>query len=122
MDITKVVRAWLPRGQRSILGRLLCGILPLEVEIGRFAGKGKKKKEREERYCKVCNSKEVEDEIHFMFACPSLDVARNEQLTTMLLAFDPDKKKSGVEKLRWMLREENLLQTAQIKLFKPSTQ
>ena len=131
MDITKVVRARLPRGQRSILGRLLCGILPLEVEIGRFAGKDKKKKDRSERLCKVCNSGQVEDELHFIFNCPSLDVARNECLATMLLSYDPDETKTEVEKLRWMLQEENIAQTAQIierlfyerqdKLFKVST-
>ncbi len=56
-----LVRANLPRNERSLVARLLCGILPLEIETGRYKDKDKKKNERKERYCKVCGSQLVED-------------------------------------------------------------
>ncbi len=41
-----------------------CGILPLEIETGRWQNKPV-----EERICKVCESDEVENEFHFIFSC-----------------------------------------------------
>ena len=47
---TAVVKCNLKRYPRSLLSRLLCGILPLEVEVGRFTDIPK-----ELRLCKTCN-------------------------------------------------------------------
>ncbi len=52
-----LVRNNLPRYQRSLLAKLSCGILPLEIETGRYSGIP-----AHERFCKVCNLAVVEDE------------------------------------------------------------
>ena len=51
--------------QRSLFAQFRCGILPLEIEIGRF-----REKNLNERICKLCNHNAVEDEIHFLCDCP----------------------------------------------------
>ncbi len=43
----------------TYLAQYLCGILPLEIETGRWQNKPV-----EERICKVCESGEVENEFH----------------------------------------------------------
>ncbi len=52
------------RKQRSYLVKYRSGILPLEVETGRWQNKPV-----EERKCKVCKSGKVENEFHFIFIC-----------------------------------------------------
>ncbi len=52
------------RKHRSYLTQYRCGILPLEIETGRW-----QTKPVEERICKVCESCEVENEFHFIFSC-----------------------------------------------------
>jgi hypothetical protein len=54
----------LSRNQRSVLAQLRCGILPLEIETGRYSGVSE-----ENRLCKICNSGEIENEVHFVFNC-----------------------------------------------------
>ncbi len=61
----------LPRYQRSLLAKLSCGILPLEIETGRYSGIP-----ANERFCKVCNLPVVEDEYHFLYSCPLLQTER----------------------------------------------
>ena len=50
------------RGYRSILAQLRTGILPLEIEVGRWSSTAV-----EERICKLCIANVVEDENHFIF-------------------------------------------------------
>ena len=52
----------LKRGQRSMLAKLRLGILPINVELGRYNGT-----ERQNRVCPLCNKGAVEDEIHILF-------------------------------------------------------
>jgi len=52
------------RSQRSILAQLRSGILPLQVEIGRYSNMP-----LENRKCLLCNNGEIEDEYHFLFNC-----------------------------------------------------
>ncbi len=47
---------------RSYLAQFRSGILPLQIEVGRWANKNV-----EERLCLVCNEGLVEDELHFIF-------------------------------------------------------
>lgn len=54
----------LKRYQRSLLAKLRLGMLPINIEIGRYNGIP-----REERWCVNCKD-EVEDEIHVLFHCP----------------------------------------------------
>ena len=50
--------------QRSLFSQFRCGILPLEIETGRF-----RNIPLGERICKLCGSGCVEDEIHFLCEC-----------------------------------------------------
>ena len=49
---------------RSLFAQFRCGILPLQIEVGRF-----RNLQLHERICPVCDSA-VEDEIHFLCECP----------------------------------------------------
>lgn len=51
------------RYQRSLLAQFRCGILPLEIEVGRY-----RNIKLHERICRICNTS-VEDEIHFLCEC-----------------------------------------------------
>ena len=53
----------LSRYQRSVFAQYRCGILPLQIEIGRF-----RNVELPNRLCQICNT-EVEDEIHLLLTC-----------------------------------------------------
>ena len=45
--------------------------MPLEIESGRYT-----RKKLSERLCKLCNS-DVEDEVHFICLCPTLNNIRS---------------------------------------------
>ncbi len=49
---------------RSYLAQLRNGILPVQLEVGRWINKA-----IEERLCLICNNGTVEDEEHFLFHC-----------------------------------------------------
>ena len=51
--------------QRSLFAQFRSGILPLEIEIGRY-----RNIPLELRVCKMCHLGVVEDEIHFLCECP----------------------------------------------------
>ena len=57
MNITKY--------QRSLFAQFRSGILPLEIEVGRY-----RNIDLSERICKLCDLNMVEDEIHFLCVCP----------------------------------------------------
>ena len=56
------------KAKRSILCQLRIGILCLEIELGRYV-----RLKINERICKLCKKKDVEDEIHFVCVCPALE-------------------------------------------------
>ena len=56
----------LPKAQRALVSQLRLGVLPLELEVGRFV-----RTPREERFCKMCDTG-IEDELHFLFDCDRL--------------------------------------------------
>ena len=70
-DGNVVVKANLPRYQRSIISRFMCGILPLEIEVGRYTNV-----KEEDRLCKTCNGGFVENEYHFLYKCKALKPVR----------------------------------------------
>ena len=69
------VKADVCRSQRSIMARMLCSILPLEVKVGRF-----RNIKKELRFCKLCDGGVIEDEMHFVFDCTCIEDAREEFL------------------------------------------
>ena len=48
------------RSQRSLLAQLRIGILPLQIEVGRYY-----RKQLNERLCLICSDNVIEDECHF---------------------------------------------------------
>ena len=65
MSVENFVKYNLTPSQRSITAQFRAGILPLQVETGRF-----RNVKYEERICLICDLQKVEDEMHFMFECP----------------------------------------------------
>ena len=59
------------RSQRSLIAKLRLGILPINIETGRYSGLP-----RDERFCPLCSNNEVESEAHVMLYCPLYDVPR----------------------------------------------
>ena len=60
------------RYEKSLLSQLRYGILPLRVETGRFVNEP-----RCNRICTLCNSGQIEDQIHFIFHCNLYNEQRN---------------------------------------------
>jgi hypothetical protein len=67
----------LPKYKRSVFAQIRMGILPLEIEVGRYY-----RKCYEERLCKICNIS-IEDEIHFVCDCKPLEEIRNKYLNIL---------------------------------------
>ena len=104
MDIGTMVHANLPRNQRSVLSKFLCGILPIEIETGRL-----RNIKRELRFCKMCSSKiTIEDEIHFLHVCPRLQEAREIHLKPLQEGFEENATTNPVGFTRYLLQEVNI--------------
>ena len=91
---------------RRILCQLRGGTLSLRVETGRWEGL-----EREERRCKLCESKEVEDEQHFIEDCNFY--GRGKKYTTIEIMRGGGNRESRREIMRqlvrkWAVRRETL--------------
>ncbi len=63
-EVEPYVLSFMNRQRRSHLSQLRNGILPLQLEVGRWINKA-----IEERLCLICNNGTVEDEEHFLFHC-----------------------------------------------------
>ena len=108
--ISTLVHANVPRNQRSILAKFLCGILPIEIETGRF-----RNVKRELRFCKMCNSGTlIEDEMHFLHVCDRLKEVREEFLVPMRAGFEGDAKKDLTGFTRYLLQECNIKEFARV--------
>ena len=68
------------RHKRSIFSQFRIGILPLEIESGRYT-----RKSLDERICKLCKT-DIEDEIHFLCNCISLVDIRMKYLQKLNIA------------------------------------
>jgi len=76
--VEKYILQCTPKHERSLMAQLRCGVLPLEIEIGRYRkDKDGKKLDVNERKCKVCNTDVVEDESHFILHCTKFDAERS---------------------------------------------
>ncbi len=58
--------------QRSLIAQLRLGMLPIHIETGRFKGT-----QLDGRKCQLCDTQEVEDEIHFVCKCNLYNDLRN---------------------------------------------
>ena len=73
----------LKRHQRSLIAKLRLGVLPINVEIGRYSNTP-----RDERYCPLCNKLEVEDEYHIFFKCQHYSELRKELIDFAINTID----------------------------------
>ena len=56
---------------RNMMMKLRGGTAAFQIEVGRWKGVA-----REERLCKECSSREVEDVYHWILRCPAWDIVR----------------------------------------------
>ena len=105
-EIGTLVKSNLPRNHRSLMARLLCGILPLEIEVGRFTDI-----KQELRFCKLCNGGVVEDEIHFLMTCTAMSEARERFIDPIVDTNENKNRMSKADKVAW------LIEASQIKEF-----
>ena len=66
---------------RSIFAQLRLGILPLDIETGRF-----RHIPSESRMCHFCKN-EIEDELHFVYVCPVYSNHRKILLNEIIINF-----------------------------------
>lgn len=98
-SVEQYVSCHLKRGQRSLCAQLRAGVLPLELEVGRYKGVPEDK-----RLCKVCDLSLIEDEFHFMFYCP-LYVNLRTVLFAKIQSMNPDLFwLSEGEMLKWLFK------------------
>ena len=69
----KYVISDISRSQRSFLAHVRMGILPLNVETGRYLRKPLNK-----RLCLLCTEREIEDQYHFLCSCPCYKTERDQ--------------------------------------------
>ncbi len=69
-EVEPYVLSFMSRQRRSYLAQLRNGILPLQLQGGKWT-----KKAVEERLCLICNNGTVEDEEHFLFIVISITVS-----------------------------------------------
>ena len=64
------------RRRRSLMSQFRTGIIPLEIETGRYVpifdktSKKNRKRTANERICKLCRLNDIENEYHFLCVCP----------------------------------------------------
>jgi hypothetical protein len=58
------------------MAQFRCSILPLRLETGRFVGEPEY-----QRICKMCDSGQVENELHFLLECQFYNELRNQLLS-----------------------------------------
>ena len=91
------------RKNRSLFSKLRLGTLDLEIEKGR-----RHKIPRAERFCKLCNSGEVEDTAHFILKCEKLSNCRDNVLKKLSLSNKTFGSLSPELKIKYLYFNENL--------------
>jgi len=71
----------LPRSLRIQFVKLRISVHSLRIQTGRY---GRNNIPRNERYCVCCNSRDIEDEFHFVCICPCFSVLRQKYLKRYL--------------------------------------
>jgi len=95
------------RKYRSTLAKLRCGILPLEIETGRWSST-----DLDKRLCKMCDQGVLEDEAHFMFTCSKYNTERQAFLTE-ILDVNPNFEYLDIEnKWKTLMSPQNVPRTA----------
>ena len=71
LRLEKYLQAHSDAQGRAVHTSLRSGTNKLEIEIGRWSGI-----EKSRRFCKQCDLKEVESEMHFLMHCPRYEALR----------------------------------------------
>ena len=103
ISTTKYLLTTFGRAQRSALSNLRLGTTELEVENGRKFGIP-----HEARYCKLCNLQEVEDELHFLLTCPTLEYARKPYIDNICDSVRGFVRYNKAEKMNYLYYNDNL--------------
>ena len=82
INVEDYVISNISRSHRSLLAQLRMGILPLNIETGRYI-----RKELNERLCLLCNQNSIEDEHHFLLLCPVYN-AEDDNLCKLIPSFN----------------------------------
>ena len=98
-----IAKMKLSRKHRSMVSRLAAGILPIQVEIGCYTNV-----KRELRFCKVCQQNKVEDEAHFLFDCPILQVERELFYDEYVENKEDFKNLPDMDKITFLINKDNV--------------
>ena len=93
------------RKYRSAIAKLRSGILPLEIEVGRWKGL-----DLEQSLCKFCDTQAVKDEYHFVFECSLYHEERS--IYTDKLGVENVNILDRNEKWKTVMMRENVVETA----------
>jgi hypothetical protein len=93
LELEAYVISIMNRGYRSVLARLRAGVLPLQIETGRW-----RSVPADERFCTFCNDDTIEDETHFVFVCKMYERERTDFFNTVESKISGFTNKSNVEK------------------------
>ena len=93
------------RLQRRSLAMLRIGVLPLEVETGRYA---RPATPLDERLCQLCTLNVVEDEKHFMLQCPLYEDQRQSMLQRASVLNEHFNSLNYVDKMTYLMKEHEL--------------
>ncbi len=89
------------RKHRSYLAQYRCGILPLNIETGRWGSIP-----LEDRICKMCDSLVVEDEYHFIFHCSLYNNIRDQFLQHVGNTILNINEKNEIDKMKMFMSKE----------------
>ena len=103
MSPSKYLKTLFGRDRRSALANLRLGTTNLELEKGRHAGIP-----QHMRFCQICSTQEVENEEHFLMACPALSTVRNTFLLNISNIHTNFGKLNQLEKVKFLYFNNNL--------------
>ena len=105
-DPKALISTFLTRSQHSLLSKLKLGILPLEIECGRW-----KDDPIENRTYRLCDSALLGDEYHFTLFCNELKPERTAKFVDLVGNPDIDVHSNQEVILKAMFQRENLKTT-----------
>ena len=95
------VKNILNRGHRSTIAELRSGILPLQIETGRY-----QQIPENFRLCMFCNDQVVEDEKHFLFDCTLYNTVRLKFVKGLTEKYPLFSELDVTEKLNVIMKED----------------
>ena len=99
------LRKPLPYKVRKCFSNLRCGTAPLRIETGRYENP---RIDASERYCNVCRTNTVEDEIHFLLICPVYNLERQKLFSIITSIYSDFNLMSTDEKFVFLMSDDNI--------------